>query len=247
MKAIILAAGKGKRIESETAQIPKHLRKVAGKPVLQYVLDAIDFIDKKDIIIVVGYLKEMIMDAFSEYNFVIQKEILGTGYAVKCTKDNLEGYKGDVLIIPGDTPLLEKDTLEKFIKYHQDNKNHCTVLSCFNEEQLQLGRIIRDSKDSEKFLAIVEDKDCTPEQKNIREYNTAVMIADSEKLFEELENLKNNNNNKEYYLTDVPALFLEKNYKTGVYKTENQNEIYGVNTLEELQLVEKIIFDANSK
>ena len=243
MKAIILAAGKGKRIKSETMQIPKHMRKVAGKPILQYVLDAVNFIDKKDIIIVVGFLKEMIIDAFEGYNFALQEEQLGTGHAVKCAKDKLEGYKGNVFVILGDTPLLEKSTLENMMKYHQTNKNHFTILSCYTDEYMPLGRIIRDDKDTEKFLGIVEEKDCTAEQKEIREYNAGVMLFDSEKLLEELENLKNNNNNKEYYLTDVPKFFLEKKYKTGVYKSQNKNEIYGVNTIEDLQIVEKILLE----
>lgn len=243
MKAIILAGGPGKRLQSEVAQIPKHLRKVAGKPVLQYVLNAVDFLDKKDIVIVVGFLKEMIMDTFSEYNFAIQDNPLGTGHAVKCAKDKLEGYKGDVLILLGDAPLIEQSTIKNLMQYHQKNKNHCTILSCYIDEHMPLGRIIRDDKDSEKFLEIIEEKDCTPAQKNIREYNTGVMICDSEKLFEELDNLKNNNNSREYYLTDVPKLFFEKNYKTGVYKSSNREEIYGVNTVEDLQAVEKILLE----
>ena len=241
MKAIILAAGKGKRINSEEENIPKHLRKVAGKPLLQYVLDAVNFIGKEDIIIVVGFLKEKIMDAFPGYNFAVQDEILGTGHAVKCAKSKVGDYKGDVLVLLGDTPLLEKSSLEKLTQYHQENKNHCTILSCQAEKHMPLGRIVRDEKDCEKFCAIVEEKDCTPEQKNIREYNTGVMLFDSEKLFEELENLKNNNKSSEYYLTDVPMLFIEKNYKIGVYKSENSNDIHGVNTVEDLQAAEKIL------
>jgi UDP-N-acetylglucosamine diphosphorylase/glucosamine-1-phosphate N-acetyltransferase len=241
MKAIVLAAGPGKRLQSETAQIPKHMRKVAGKPILQYVLNAINFINKEDIIIVVGFMKEMIIEAFSEYSFTIQEELLGTGHAVKYAKDKLERYKGNVLILYGDMPLIEQSTLKNFIEYHQTSKNQCTILSCYIDEYMPLGRIIRDDKDSEKFLGIVEEKDCSAEQKNIREYNTGVMIADSEKLFEELENLKNNNNNKEYYLTDIPKLFSEKNYNTGVYKSKNKHEIYGANTIGDLQAIEKIL------
>ena len=240
LKVVILAAGQGKRLQSEQAQIPKAMRKANGNPLLHYVLKSADFIeDKKDIIIVVGFLKEMIMQAFPEYMFAIQEERKGTGHAVKITKELLKDYTGNILILLGDMPLIQRETVEKLIETHEKNGNKCTVLSCNMDEVLSFGRIIRDENNN--FVEILENKDCPPELKNIKEYNTGVMIFDSVKLFEQLENLQNNNNSGEYYLTDVPKLFNENYYKVGVYATDNQNEFYGVSSEEDLKFIENIL------
>lgn len=248
LKAVILAAGKGKRLQSEEAQIPKHLRKVAGKPVLEYVLKSIDFIKKEDIIIIVGYLKEMIMEIYPEYTFVIQdiEKGYGTGAAVKCAEETIGEFSGDIFILLGDAPLITKETLINMKNEHFINKNDCTILSCEINEVLTLGRIIRDKYGN--FLEIVENKDASEEQKqNIKEYNASVMLADSKKLFEQLKNLKNNNKSGEYYLTDVPKLFLDNNYSVGVYKSLNAVEIYGADSIEDLNRIENIITTNSTK
>lgn len=245
MKAIILAAGQGTRLKSESHQLPKVLHQANGHPLLHYVLKALDFIYKKDITIVVGFLKEMIMNdkEFCDYNFAIQSERLGTGHAVKCAGDYFTDYDGDVVILCGDAPLINKQTLVDMEQFHKTNNNDCTMLSCYIDETLTgLGRII---KDGDTFKEIVEDKDCTDEQRQIKEYNTGVMIASSKKLFEELENLKTNNSKNEYYLTDIPKLFLSKGYNVGVLTTSDKNEILAVNTMEELEIVENAL-KANS-
>jgi len=248
IKAVILAAGQGKRLQSEQAQIPKHMRKAAGKPVLYYVLKSVDFIkDKKDIIIVVGYLKEMITEAFPEYSFVeqdLEKEY-GTGAAVRCTEEAVGNYSGDIFVLMGDAPLITQETLLNMRHEHFVNKNDCTILSCEINEVLSLGRIIRDKNGN--FCKIVENKDATEEQKQIKEYNASVMLANSKKLFEQLKNLKNNNKSGEYYLTDIPKLFLENKYKVGVYISKNEVEIYGADSLEDLERVEKIIIANSAK
>ena len=246
LKAVILAAGKGKRLQSEQVQIPKHLRVAAGKPLLHYVLKSIDFIEnKEDIIIIVGYLKEMIMQAFPAQTFVVQdmEKGYGTGAAVKCAEEAVGDFSGDILIHSGDMPLITRETLIYLRDQHIKNKNDCTILSCEVDDVLTLGRIVRDN--SGNFLEIVENKDCTDEQKNIKEYNTCVMLYNSRKLFEQLKNLKNNNKSGEYYLTDVPKLFLDNNYKVGVCKAINNYEIYGVDSIEDLNRIEDIL-EANS-
>ena len=242
VKAVILAAGKGKRLQSEKMQIPKPMREAAGQPLLYYVLKSIDFIqDKKDIIMIVGYLKEMIMQAFPGYVFVVQDidKGYGTGAAARCAEEAVGGFSGDIFILFGDAPLVTQETLLNMREEHIKNNNDCTILSCEVNEVLALGRIIRDN--SGNFCRIVENKDCTSEQKNIKEYNASVMLANSEKLFEQLKNLTNNNSSAEYYLTDIPKLFLENNYNVGVYKSKNKNEIYGADSIEELERIENII------
>lgn len=252
LKAVILAAGQGKRLKSEETQMPKAMREAAGKPLLHYVLKSVDFIeDKKDTIIVVGYFKEMIMEAFPEYTFVIQnifqdkKLGYGTGYAVKITKDLFNDYDGDVLVLMGDMPLVTRETLINLCGEHKKNNNDCTNLSYQINETLNLGRIIRDVNGN--FCDIVENKDTTNEQKKIIEYNSGNAIFNSKKLFEQLDNLKNNNKSGEYYLTDIPRLFLENNYKVGVYKSNSANEIHGANSEEDLIFIEKILKQNSAK
>ena len=242
LKAVILAAGKGTRFNSEEAQIPKHMRKADGKPLLYYVLKSIDFIEnKKDIILIVNYLKETIMEAFPECTFVVQdmSKGYGTGIAVKCAEETVGEFSGDILIHSGDMPLITQETLMYLQNEHLTNKNDCTILSCEVDDVLTLGRIVRDK--SGTFLEIIENKDCTDEQRKIKEYNTSVMLFNSKKLFEQLKNLKNNNKKGEYYLTDVPKLFLDNNYKVGVCKSINNYEIYGADSIEDLIRIENIL------
>ena len=250
LKAVILAAGKGKRLNSEVLQIPKHMRKAAGKPILEYVLKSVDFIGKKDIIIVVGYMKEMIMEYFPEYTFAIQDDEnslgYGTGAGVRYAETAIGEFSGDILVLMGDMPLTSQETLIKLYNKHKNNNNYCTNLSVEINDILSLGRIIRDENNN--FCGIIENKDATEEQKqNIKEYNTGNAIFNSTKLFEQLAHLKNNNKSGEYYLTDIPKLFLENNYKVGVYKSENAHEIYGANSIEELELIENIIKAISAK
>ena len=244
IKAVILAAGKGTRLQSEHTHIPKSMRQVAGKPLLHYVLKSIDFIeDKKDIIIVVGFMKEMIMSEFSEQKFAIQGTHYGygTGSAVRYAEKEVdaENFDGDILVLMGDMPLISNETLLNLYREHKQNNNDCTNLSCEINETLALGRIIRDENGN--FSEIIENKDCTDEQRQINEYNTGNAIFNSKKLFEQLANITNNNKSEEYYLTDIPKLFLENNYKVGVYKSEKEYEIHGVNSEEDLKYIESIL------
>ena len=242
LKVLILAAGKGKRFNSEEAHMPKQMRKIAGKPILDYVLGSVEFIPKKDIAIIVGFMKEAITGAFPEYTFVNQETQFGygTGAAVKYAKEAIGEFEGDILVLMSDMPLISQKTLSELYEEHKKNKNDCTNLSCEINEVLELGRIVRD--DSGNYLGIVENRDATEKQKQtIKEYNTGNAIFNSKKLFEQLENLKPNERNGEYYLTDIPKLFMENNYKVGVHKTKNSEEIHGANSMEELLLIEKIL------
>ena len=240
MKAIILAAGKGKRLLSEKFNAPKVLREANGKPLLRYVVENLSFIDKKDIIIVAGYKKEMVFDAFQDgFTFAVQDEQLGTGHAVNCAKDAIGDYDGPVLVCYGDMPMFKKSTYENLIKLHNESGNDCTILTGITDRKLAYGRIVRDENGT--FVGVVEDKDCTPEQKAINELNVGIYVFDAKKLFPCLTELKSNNAQGEYYLTDVPSIMISKGYKIGNYSTHDGNEILGVNTPEELALCESIL------
>ena len=241
MKAVILAAGKGKRLHSEQFSAPKVLREANGKPLLRYVVNNLSFIpDKKDIIIVAGYKKEMVFNTFKEgYTFAVQDEQLGTGHAVNCAREALKDYDGPVLVCYGDMPLFKKETYENLVKVHEEAGNDCTILTGVSDRGLAYGRIIRDENGS--FKGVVEDRDCTPEQKKINELNVGIYVFDSKKLFSCLGELKNSNAQGEYYLTDVPTIMMSKGYKIGTYTTHDDTEILGVNTPEELALCESLL------
>ena len=217
------------------------LREANGNPLLRYVVNNLSFIpDKKDIIIVAGYKKEMVFNAFNEgYTFAVQDEQLGTGHAVNCAREALKDYDGPVLVCYGDMPLFKKETYENLVKVHEEAGNDCTILTGVSDRGLAYGRIIRDENGS--FKGVVEDRDCTPEQKKINELNVGIYVFDSKKLFSCLGELKNSNAQGEYYLTDVPTIMMSKGYKIGTYTTHDDTEILGVNTPEELALCESLL------
>ena len=241
MKAVILAAGKGKRLHSEQFSAPKVLREANGKPLLRYVVNNLSFIpDKKDIVIVAGYKKEMVFDAFQDgYTFAVQEEQLGTGHAVNCAREALKDYDGPVLVCYGDMPMFKKETYENLVKVHEETGSDCTILTGISGRGLAYGRIIRGADGA--FTGVVEDKDCTPEQKKINELNVGIYVFDSKKLFSCLGELKNSNAQGEYYLTDVPAIMMGKGYKINTYTTHDDTEILGVNTPEDLALCESLL------
>ena len=239
LKAIVLAAGKGTRLHSESHDLPKVMREANGMPLISYVLSAIGFIEKADITIVVGYKKEAIIDAFKGYNFAVQEQQLGTGHAVMSAAEELKGYSGSVLVCCGDMPLIKRETLETLVKTHFDQKNVCTILSGTSDEPLAYGRIVRDG--SGEFLKMVEHKDCTDEEREITELNSGVYMFEAPLLFETLTKLRCDNAQGEYYLTDVPGILKAEGMKVGVCCRHLGSELLGVNTPEQLKLVEELL------
>lgn len=239
IKAVVLAAGKGTRLQTEGITLPKVMREAAGQPLLAYVLDALSFLTKEDIILVVGYRREDVQAAYPDYPAALQVEQLGTGHAVQCAAPKLEGFNGSVLVCCGDMPLMKKETYESLCHTHEENGNVCTILSGISEEELPYGRVIRGADGA--FARIVEDKDCTPEEKAVRELNAGVYLFRAPELFEALGHLRCDNAQGEYYLTDVPAWLLERGGKVGVCPTCTPEEMLGVNTPAQLEQVERTI------
>ena len=239
VKAVVLAAGKGTRLHSAEHNLPKVLREANGKPLLHYVLSALDFLPKENTVIVAGYMKEKVMEVFPDYPYAVQDEQKGTGHAVQCAKEQLRGFSGEVLVCCGDMPLIKKETYEALIRTHRENTYPCTLLCGTCKEDLPYGRILRDADGT--FLRVVEDKDCTPEQKNIKELNAGVYVFNCEELLACLDLLKNENAQGEYYLTDVPELMRSRGGKIGVCSVELGEQIIGVNTVEQLREVENFL------
>ena len=237
MKAIVLAAGKGTRLQTENCDLPKVLRTALGKPLLGYVLEGLRFLEREDIVIVAGYKRDMVEKAFAGYPFAVQAEQLGTGHAAACAAVALADYEGPVLVCCGDMPLMREETYRTMFATHEKEGNVCTILAAVCQEDLPYGRILRG--EAGEFLGVVEDRDCTAEQKAIRELNVGVYVFDSRKLFAALSQLKNNNAQQEYYLTDVPAILRAQGDRVGACCACKGAELIGVNTVEQLRMVEE--------
>lgn len=239
-KAIVLAAGKGKRLQSELHDLPKVLREANGRPLLAHVLDNIDFLKKDDVTIVIGYKGEKVEEqAGPEFHYAWQREQLGTGHAVQMAVHELENYDGPVLICYGDMPLIRESTYRNLFKRYAKGDCDGVILAYVTDNLLPYGRIIRD--EAGQFKEVIEEVDCTPEQLLIRELNAGVYVFNSKKLVSALGRLKNNNKQNEYYLTDVPAIILEDGGHIAVTETTGEFEGVGVNTQEDLDQVTALL------
>lgn len=237
VKAVVLAAGKGTRLQTEGISLPKVMRQANGRPLLAYVLDGLDFLPRQDVILVVGYHKEDVLAAYGDYPSAEQTEQLGTGHAVASAVPLLKGYEGDVMVCCGDMPLMKRETYFSLAETHQAAGSDCTILSGVSDEDLPYGRVIRRPDGS--FDRIVEEKDCTPEEKAVKELNAGVYVFKAAPLFEALTSLRPDNAQGEYYLTDVPAYILSHGGKVGVCDTCTPMEMLGVNTPAQLRQVEE--------
>jgi len=237
VRAVVLAAGKGTRLRSEEYGMPKVMREAAGKPLLHYVLRELSFLPKEDIVIVVGYMAGTVMESFPGYAFALQQEQLGTGHAVMAAAPALEGFTGTVIVCYGDMPLLKADTYRSLLRSHAQQGNVCTLLTGTSRIPLPYGRVLRD--EAGNFVRIIEDRDCTPREKLIQELNAGVYAFDARALLGSLGELSRAGNVQgEYYLTDVPEIIRRHGGRIGIYCDELNEQILGVNTLEDLKTVE---------
>lgn len=232
LKVVVLAAGKGTRLQSEQSQLPKVMRMACGKPLLGWVLDALAFVPRRDIVVVAGFMKEAVMEAFPECAFAVQEPQLGTGHAVQCAGAALAHFDGTVLVCYGDMPLVKRETYERLLSEHQASGAAFTLLTALSEETMGFGRIVRDADGA--FQAIVEERDCTPAQLAIHELNCGICAVDCRKLLGALSRLKPNNAQGEYYLTDVPAILRADGESVHICAMALGEQILGVNTPEQL-------------
>lgn len=239
VKALVLAAGKGTRLQTEGIDLPKVMRLADGKPLLHYVLTTLDFLPPEDVILVVGWKKEAVLSAYPQYPHAVQEQLNGTGGAVRFAAPLLEGFDGHVIICCGDAPLMKKETFQALVQTHLENNNDCTLLSAHLDEGGNYGRVTREADGS--FRAIVEDRDCTPEEKKITEVNTGTYVFRVAPLLESLGQLSQDNAQGEFYLTDVPAILKAKGLRVGLCDTCSPQEMLGVNTVEQLGEVEAIL------
>jgi bifunctional UDP-N-acetylglucosamine pyrophosphorylase/glucosamine-1-phosphate N-acetyltransferase len=236
LKAVILAAGKGTRMNSD---LPKVLHQVDGQPMVHYAIQAAKDAGAYDVCVIVGYQAKMVKDSiYDVVEFVEQKEQLGTGHAVKCALDFI-GTEGNTLVLCGDTPLVTADTLKALEETHRKQSNGVTVLSAILPDASGYGRIIRDKDGT--FVKIVEDKDATEEEREVKEVNSGMYIFNSEALHASLDLITNDNAQGEYYLPDTIALIKKIGLRVEAMPVSDVNEILGVNTQEQLAVAEKVM------
>src|SRR3972149_2694185 len=235
--AIILAAGLGKRMKSDT---PKVLHPVAGRPMLFYPVQVIKNLGLKKAIIIVGHKAEKVMEILdselrtpnSELKFVKQEPQLGTGHAVLCAENVLKAWKGDILILSGDVPLITKQTILGLLDLHAKKKAAISFISTVIADPSGYGRVLRDENNSVK--RIVEDKDSSIEEKAINEINTGIYCINAQFLFSGLKNIKRENAQGEYYLPDLIEIAAKAKQKVACLTHINPAEVMGINNRIEL-------------
>ncbi len=242
---VVLAAGKGKRMKSS---LSKMLHEIAGKKVIEYTISTLTNIGISRIIVVVGYQKEKIEELLKgKVNIVYQGEPMGTAHALLATEEVLNKVSGDIIVINGDMPLIREETLKELLNFHQSKENDLTLVTAYVKDyKLHYGRIIRDDK--RKIVRIVEDKDATHEEKKIYEMNTGIYCFKSEGLFDALKNIKSNNVQREFYLTDIIKIYLDMGKKVGnILIEDDYSEFIGINDRINLSEVTKIIYKRNAE
>jgi len=237
--AVLLAAGKGTRMKSD---LPKVLHPLLGKPMVTYVVEACKKAGVTRTILVIGYQAEQVQERLgAEYEYVEQKEQLGTGHALMMAAPLLKNVKAEILVLAGDTPFLTADILKKLIRKQQKTGAEATMLTARMDPAGAYGRVIRNEKG--KIAAIVEARDCTPEQIKITEVNTSHYCFKAESVLPLLKKLDSNNDQDEYYLTDIIHMLANKGKQIESITSNDPNVLMGINNRAHLSEAHTILRD----
>lgn len=234
--AIVLAAGKGTRMRSE---LPKVLSRALGRPLAEHVLDVLDDCGFGRSILVVGYRADMVRLQLAHrknVEYVEQTEQLGTGHAVMVCRDKLESHSGPVLVVTGDSPMLQRTSVNQLLDEYRRARPACILGTLHKSNPTGLGRIVRDEQ--HQFVGIVEEKDATDDQRQLTEVNMSTYVFDCQALLWALDRLQNDNRQREYYLTDCPGMLRAAGRDVRAMPVLEPCESLSVNTVEELQIVE---------
>jgi UDP-N-acetylglucosamine pyrophosphorylase len=240
LAVVIMAAGKGTRMKNP--DMAKVMYTVAGRPMVEHVVDLALGIGASRVVAVTGWQKETVIDHLRStrkpVECVVQEPQLGTGHAVLQAEDALNGFRGDVVVLSGDVPLLRAGTMHALMAEHRRARASATVLTAMLDDPTGYGRILRNGEGS--VIGIVEQKDATPEQRAIREINSGIYVFDNGALFGGLHKITPNNAQKEYYLTDVFAYLWANKLPVRAVIASDPREIQGVNTLAQLEEVRAV-------
>jgi bifunctional UDP-N-acetylglucosamine pyrophosphorylase/glucosamine-1-phosphate N-acetyltransferase len=238
IQTIILAAGKGSRMKSD---LPKVLHQLAGKPLVQHVIDNCQSLGAKQCHLVVGHGSELVKKTIHSnhltLSFAEQTEQLGTGHAVKMALENLPD-DSPTLILYGDVPLTHHQTLNELVELHLESPSGIALMTCVFSDSTGYGRIVRN--ENNQVVGIVEHKDATETEKEIKEINTGILCCNSSQLKKWIGQLNNHNAQGEYYLTDIIAMAVEDGEFVKTVQPANLFEIEGINTLRQLADLERV-------
>ena len=236
LQAVILAGGKGKRMQSD---LPKVLHEVHNRSMIQHAVDHMREAGIDDIIIVVGYGRDQVMEHLgSQVRYAVQEQQLGTGHAVQQALPLLADTSGSVVICYGDMPMLSPATVKSLIAAQAEPGVDGAILTVVLDNPPDFGRVVRTPSGSVR--KVVEVKDCTPEELGIKEVNVGVYCFDAAALQWALPRLTNDNAQQEYYLTDVTGLLAEAGRRVETVRTENLEETLGINDRSHLQFAERL-------
>ena len=223
------------------SDLPKVLHTIDNRPMVSFVVDSVRKFSPERTLVVIGYQGDLVREALAGngVEFVVQEEQLGTGHAVMQCEDALSDFDGTVMVLNGDVPCLRPETLRGFVNFHASQQAAGTVLTAVLPDASGYGRIVRAPDDS--LLKIVEHKDASPEELDIREINAGLFCFEKTALFAALHGLDRDNAQAEYYLTDVIELMRAEGLEVRAFRVENEREVSGVNNVEELEDVRRYI------
>ena len=236
---VILAAGLGTRMKSNKAKV---LHKVCGQPMINYVTEAAQKLAGNNVVLVVGHQADQVRQTVSKlgsFSFALQQEQLGTGHAVLCALPQIPEYCEEVVILCGDVPLIKADTVMQLVKSHTDEKRDVSVLAVALDDPTGYGRIVLD--ENNRVQAIVEESDATAEQKAITLINSGIFCVKREFLLWAVPQIKSDNMQGEIYLTDIVEIAYAGNKHIGVTVGGNKFEVTGINSVQELKRVERVM------
>jgi bifunctional UDP-N-acetylglucosamine pyrophosphorylase/glucosamine-1-phosphate N-acetyltransferase len=226
--------------------LPKVLHRVAGRPMIEYVLDTAATLDPSSILVVVGHQAERLKQALERQTgltFVVQEPQLGTAHALLQAEAALAGKRGTVMLLSGDVPLLKGSTLKMLAEHHASTGAAATVVTATVENPHGYGRIVRSGQ---QIARIVEEKDANPAQREIREINTGIYAFELDRLFEALRGIAAENAQREYYLPDLVAIYARQGRRVETVKVDNLSEIQGINSRAELAAVGRAVRQAKN-
>ncbi len=233
--AVVMAAGRGTRMKSE---LPKVLVPVCGRPMIEYVMDALVAAGIQQTIVVVGYRADDVKHALGGrpgVSFALQAEQRGTGHAVMSARAFLDQHDGPVLVVAGDSPMMQSDSIRTLLVEFERSRPACILGTGTKSDPSGLGRIVRDPRG--RFAAIVEERDTTPDQKKITEVNLSCYVFNCRDLLLALDGIRSENTQGEYYLTDCPAILLAAGKDVRALNVLKACEALSINDREELAIV----------
>ena len=235
--ALILAAGEGKRMKSKYSKLT---HKVCGKAMIEWVCRSAEDAGVNESVAVVGHKAEQVKECLGDrVKYILQEKQLGTGHAVMQADKYIGNSSGYVLVLYGDTPLITSKTISETINFHKTSGSKATVITAELADPSGYGRVLRDS--SGNVSRIVEHRDASEQERAVREINSGMYLFSAKELAEALKEIKNDNDQGEYYLTDTLEILIKKGFKVSAYKIADPDEVMGVNDRLQLHQASEVL------